>query len=389
MLIEKGYETLPSDKRWLASQRFPFWEAWDADKDFLIDICSKAKGLFTGADKPGGWTHEFMRAADKEHNKARSPAKSKEEKAALYQKAITYYGIAKFPIPDSSLRKDAYVRQLEMFNEVRDGLPYRLEKVRIPFGGKEIICNLYSPRLEDEITLPEAVLLTGGAEFYKDDLHPVARDIVNAGMVCLTIDMPGTGESMWKLSTRDSQYIYSQALKYLASLGNVDTGRIGIFGIGFGGYWALYSAAMHPEVKAAINVGGPVQAAFTSQNLKNLPSYLKKVMAFIQGYDHNDERDTEKALDSLNEFNLLKRIDLKGIAIPLLSINGSADPYVPIDDLFIIREEGGIGQDEWVFKEDGHCAPKHCREWMPRAVIWLANALGGKERIPAPDLSKL
>jgi hypothetical protein len=99
--------------------------------------------------------------------------------------------------------------------------------------------------------------------------------------------------------------------------------------------------------------------------------------------------DFEKALGILADFSLLKCVDLRRIDIPVLSVDGSSDAYVPIEDLFIIAEEGDVKQDEWVFQEDGHLAPHHFGEWMPRAVDWMANRICGPDRMPRPELYHL
>ncbi|MCD1295113.1 hypothetical protein CUJ83_08895 [Methanocella sp. CWC-04] len=387
MLIEKGTRPINPNLEWLVLERFPFWEAWGADARILQDVCSKVNSLMENSDAPGGWTSEFMKIGDKCYNKAYSPAKIDQEKISLFNKASTYYGIARFPFADTTLRKKAYSKQKLSLIESSHLFPYNFEVVSIPFEGRDIKGYFYSPSPQNEITLPEGVLLTGGAEILKEDIHNIADYIVrNSGMACLTIDMPGTGESSWRLS-EDSIDIYSKAIKYLAGRGGVDPNRIGIFGIGFGGYWAMMSAASFPEIKAAVNCGGPIHRAFEPDNLKNLPEYLKMTLAFIQGNDPDTE--VSIALKKLYDFSLFKHIETGRITCPILSINGSSDPYVPIDDLFIISSEGGIDQDEWVFKGDKHCAPQHYMEWMPRMVAWLANSLGGKERMSAPDLIKL
>jgi len=156
--------------------------------------------------------------------------------------------------------------------------------------------------------------------------------------------------------------------------------------IGFGGYWTIAAAATCPELKAAVNCGGPVHRTFSHESLKKLPGYYKLALSSAMGYD---PADFDKALGILGNFSLLKCVDMRRIDIPLLSINGSNDPVVPIEDLFIIAEEGGVKQDEWVFQEDGHCAPHRFYEWMPRAVDWMANHLGGRDRMPRPDIVQL
>lgn len=388
MLLEKGMESIRPDMQWLGLQRFPIWEASGANRKILIDTLSRTRGLFGDTDRKGGWTYEFMHVGDKCMDKAWSQAKSDREKESLYNSTAAYYNVARFPIMDTPLKKEVYSRQKLAIKESAEHAGINFWPVDIPFENTTIKGYYYSPRLENEIIRPESILLTGGAELYKEDLRYIPYKIVSAGVTCLAIDMPGTGDSELKLG-RDTEYAYAEAVKYLASRGDIDPNRIGIMGIGFGGYWALRTAAKCPEIKACVNCGSPVQVTFTRENLGNLPEYLKMVLAFIQGNDPYDNNAVERSLDSLTDYSILKQTDLRSVNGPVLSINGSDDPYVPIDDLFFIHEKGGIGQDEWVYREDGHCAPRSFTEWVPRAVDWLANKLGGPERIRRPDLAKL
>jgi esterase/lipase len=373
--------------QWLDIERFPLWEAWGADRRTLLETCSRIGSLLDDTDLLSGWTFEFMQDAMRMRDEARAPAPAN-MKGMLYRKASVYFGIATYPMINTPLKEEAYARQREMSAAGRQFLPYLVEDVRIPFMGKEIVGHFAKPRLSGEIVLPEAVLLTGGAQMAKEDLETVVSKIAECGMACLSIDMPGTGESAWKLSA-DADDVYLKAVKYLAARGDVDANRIGAFGIGLGGYWALLLAAIAPEVKAVVNVGGPVHASFGKEHVERYPDRLKKVLAHVQGYNPDKTDDVEKALDNMGQYSLVKRNRIRSIDCPVVSIDGRDDPYVPIDDLFAISSECGIKQDEWVYDGDTHCAPKHFNEWMPRAVIWMANRIGGPERIASPDLARL
>lgn len=375
------------DMRWLDVERFPLWEAWGADRKTLLETCSRIRDVFKDTDRKGGWTYEFMQDAMRIWNEARAPAPDN-IKGSLYRRAAVYFGIARYPMIDSPLKKEAYEKQKESLREGWRYFPYETQDVKIPFMGKDISGIFARPSLKNEIILPEAVLLTGGTQMAKEDLEQVIDQILQSGMACLAIDMPGTGDSAWKL-TIDADDVYLKAVKYLASRGDIDTNRIGAFGIGMGGYWALLTAAIAPEIKAVVNAGGPVHRAFEKDHLNGLPERIKKVLAHAQGYNPNKKEDITKSLEDLSGFSLLKRNRIKSIACPVVSINGNDDSYVPIDDLFLISEECGIKQDEWVYQGDGHCAPRSFKEWMPRAIVWMANRLGGRERIPRPDLVKL
>ncbi|OPY30111.1 MAG: fermentation/respiration switch protein [Methanocella sp. PtaU1.Bin125] len=382
MLSDKGVD---EELQWLEFEKFPIWEACGADRGRLREIASRSGGPLFEPDGRNGWATGFMREGDRLMDRARSPAIGDLEKADLYDQAALYYGIAKMPSAETPAKRQAYQRQRKALAEAGPRFPFTFRREEIPLGDRKIVGYYYEPGQPREITRPEAVLLTGGADVTKEDVHAVALQIVRDGMACLSVDMPGTGESEWKLRPPGTDNVYDKAIKYLAGRGD-DPGRIGMMGLGFGGYWAIASAATCPELKAAVNCGGPVHRTFSHESLKKLPGYYKLALSSAMGYD---PADFDKALGILGEFSLLKCVDLRRIDIPLLSVNGSNDPVVPIEDLFIIAEEGGVKQDEWVFQEDGHCAPHRFPEWMPRAVDWLANRLGGRDRMPRPDIVQL
>lgn len=371
---------------WLKRDKFPFWLYGGADGRLLDELATRSSGPVFDPDGEDGWASICLQLGDRCFDQARSPAKSDGEKANLYSKAALYYGIARFPAAETPLKQEAYTRQISALADGSKYFPFDFRREQIPYGDKEIIVNFYLPRPEKEITMPEAVLLTGGADCTKEDLHALAMQVVGAGMACMAADMPGTGESAWKLEPPGGNEVYSRIIKYLAGRGESDSSRVGMIGLDFGGYWTLAAASTCPEIKAAVNCGSPVHRTFSSDNLKKWPGYMKVPLAKAMGYDL---QDFNKALDVLEDFSLLKREDLRRISCPVLSINGSDDPYVPIEDLFMIAEEGGVKQEEWVYREDGHCAPGQCGIWIPRAINWIANKLGGPERIPRPDLAKL
>jgi esterase FrsA len=378
-------KVVEEELKWLTFEKFPIWEACGADKKVLRELAGLTSGPLFNPDGSNGWTNVFTGEGDRQMEKARSPARSQAEKEDLYGKAVLYYGIAKMPAIETPGKRDAYKYQQEILAEAAPNFSYDFRREEIPLGDKKIVGYYYEPRQSKEIIVPEAVLLTGGTDVTKEDMHFIASQIVRDGMACLSIDLPGTGESEWTLQPPGVNDVYARAIKYLAGRGD-DPNRIGMLGLGFGGYWSVASAATCPELKAAVNCGGPVHRTFSQENLKKLPGYYKLALSCAMGYDPGD---FDKALGALTDFSLLKSVDLRRINIPLLSINGSNDQVVPIEDLFILAEEGSIKQDEWVYQEDGHCAPHRFDEWMPRAVDWVANSIGGRDRIPRPDIARL
>lgn len=236
--------------QWLTDEKFPVWEACGADKKALREMAARTCGPLFNPDGSQGWACVFAAEGDRWMKKARSSVRSPAEKADLYGVAALYYGIAKMPSIETTMKREAYRRQRKALEEASTAFGYDFRREEIPLGNRKIVGYYYEPRQEKEIIRPEAVLLTGGADVTKEDMHPVASRIVLDGMACLSIDLPGTGESEWKLQPPGINGVYEKAIKHLAGRGD-SPGRAGMIGIGFGGYWSLAAAATCPELRAS------------------------------------------------------------------------------------------------------------------------------------------
>lgn len=216
MLADSGKDEL----QWLDFEKFPIWEACGADRKSLRDIAARSDGPLFEPDSRNGWANGFAREGDRFMEKARSASLKNTEKADLYDLAALYYGIAKMPSAETPGKRQAYQRQRKVLMEAAPYFSFTFRREEIPFGDRKIICYYYEPLQGKEITRPEAVLLTGGADVTKEDMHPVASRIVRDGMACLSIDMPGTGESDWRLQPPGMDDVYAKAIKYLAGRGD-------------------------------------------------------------------------------------------------------------------------------------------------------------------------
>lgn len=350
-------------------ERFGGWVAAGADEEELDAALGRIHDPLGSG--PGSWVYELSVAAAK-HELAASEAELAGNEAAAakeYSTAAVYYFVARFPFVSSPAKAEAYRKHIECYLKAAQSYDPPLEIVRIPFEDKEIVGYLRIPDVEK----PPVVVVTGGVDTWKSDVDRQVNAMLAEGLAAFAFDMPGTGESEWPLEP-DSDRVYSRVVEYLKTRPELDGENIGVYLQSFAGLYAVKLALVDPNVKAAVNIGGPVHLAYMPEYIKKVPDVMIKTIANAMGQDPNVSFEEMVAMAgpmSLGSQNLLTKPERQA---PLLSINGDEDPLVPIDDLYIISKSG-IEQEEWVYEGDGHCAPNNMEEHAPRAASWLKRHL--------------
>lgn len=131
------------------------------------------------------------------------------------------------------------------------------QRVEFPSGEETLVGQLFRP---DNATGPlPTVVAAGGWCYTKEIVMPhVARFVNEAGVQMLNFDYAGFGES----SGNRRQHLdpwqqiadYRNAITYVESRDDVDTDKIGVFGISYSGGHVLILAATDPRVKAVASV---------------------------------------------------------------------------------------------------------------------------------------
>jgi pimeloyl-ACP methyl ester carboxylesterase len=353
-------------------ERFDGWVAAGANEEELDAALRRIHDpLGTG---PGSWVYELSLPAAK-HERAAEDAEAAGDTAGAakeYGKAAVFYFIARFPFVSIPAKAEAYRKHIECYLRAAESFDPPIEIVRIPFEEKEIVGYLRVPRREK----PPVVVLTGGVDTWKSDVEQQVNAMLAEGMAVFAFDMPGTGESEWPLEP-DSDRVYSRALRYLKARADLDGENIGVYLQSFAGLFAVKLALVDPNVKAAVNIGGPIQLAFAPEHIRQVDDVMIATIAHAmrEELDVSFEELVARAEPmALGSQGLLRKPEKQAI---LLSINGAEDPLVPIDDLYIISKSG-IQQDEWVYADDGHCAHKNAKEHVPKAAAWLKRHLSSE-----------
>lgn len=331
MAATRSLEEIKNDIRSRIGHRAPFLYA---DPQEAEEALTRLKGV-----EPEPWAEAWSEIGARHEEKALTEEKagSLQRAKEAYLKAYTYYGIARHPFPNSPGKKEAYRKTREAYLAAARFFDPALERVAIPFHGKEIIGYL---RLPAKRPAP-LIMHWGGIDNWKEERHSFAETFLREGWACFVMDSPGTGECP-VLASPDAHEVYSAALDYLAGRAEIDSGRIAMVGASFGGYWAAKMAHVEPRrLRAAVNWGGGIHYFFQpewQEKSRNAPSYL---------FDLIEARANLFGLKSFEELvRVMPALSLKTQGwlerpcAPLLLVNGKEDKQVPIEDFYLLLETG-------------------------------------------------
>jgi dipeptidyl aminopeptidase/acylaminoacyl peptidase len=222
-------------------------------------------------------------------------------------------------------------------------------------GGCRLAADLYLPDgLGQGERRPGVVLCcgyTGVKNLYLDDM---ARRIAAGGFVALTFDYKGWGASdgaRLRLVPYGRVEDTQAALTFLSLRPEVDSNRLGLYGISYGGSTATFTAAIDPRVKAVVSVTGVGNGARWMRSVRRPWEYRELV--------ERATRDRERQVES-GESELVDRADVLQMDPRSAAISAKARADRPGAAMQVPLEmvhETIAFNPEWVV---GQIAPRAC-----------------------------
>jgi cephalosporin-C deacetylase-like acetyl esterase len=328
------------------------------------------------------WAAGFMGVADRYMNEAKSLEKTDPTKAnADYIRAWRLYSFGRWPIPASPGKQRSYERAIEAFLAHARFWDPPLEIVRIPFEGKEIIGYLRLPKNTNG-PLP-LVLAVNGLDSRKEDLSESFSAILPFGIGFLAVDGPGTGQNPIKVS-ENAERVLSRVLDYIATRPEIDKQRVAMHGVSWGAYWATKMAIVeHDRLRGASAQSPPTDKFFQKDFLMNSlignREYLfDQVPALMAIFDNVNTVD--EMAEVLPKMSLVKQGLLGKPMSPMLVLAGVLDTQVPIDDIYLLLNQGDTPKMAWINPAGGHLG-RQVKVWPdPRIfkdviIPWLVRTL--------------
>lgn len=288
-----------------------------------------------------------------------------------YADAARYFIVAHYPNPKTPLKKEAFEASLRTAARgmALGGIAFDPIEFSAPMGTLHVV---RSKPAGDGVKRP-AIIVSGGLDGYKEELAlllqgSLAGSGVSNGVVLVLVDMPGTGQNPRPLSVKGNEE-YSAIIDRLVSEPDIDASRIGFMGLSFGGYWAVRLPQVEPRIKAAVNFGGPMTKAFTLGNLGRLPDAFVQAAQQVMG--------VSGLLPMAGVSDALAKAVSDGLGSnvkPLLTINGTEDSVIPMEDT-LFPYTAGAPREFFLVPGDDHCAMGNLELVIGVAKSWLDREL--------------
>ena len=289
---------------------------------------------------------------------------------AHLSQAAVYYHFAKFLfVNDLDQMRAAHLRAVACLTDALPFLDPPGRRVEIPFEGSHLtgILRLPAPGA-GEAPYP-AMIMIPGLDSAKEELRSTEELFLERGIATFSVDGPGQGETEYELPIRGDWEVPGAAIiDYLRAEPSIDPGRIGVWGVSLGGYYAPRVASGDERVKACIALAGPYDFAGTWDNLPILTREAFRVRSFSP--------DLDTARDRAAELSMTGRAGM--VRCPLLAVMGKLDRLIPWRHAQRLVDEAG-GPAELLLLEKGNHG---CANLAPfhryRTADWAAQQLGAR-----------
>lgn len=299
---------------------------------------------------------------------ARNAATTSDASAA-YRRAWRLYYFAQWPVPASSGKQAAYAKGLDAYLKYTQSFDPPLEVVKIPFEGRQIVGYLRLPKnAQGPVPL---VLAISGLDSRKETVAESYAQILPHGVGFFAVDSPGTGEAPVKVSAT-AERMFGAILDYLHTRPQIDTARIVVSGVSFGGYWAAKLAITEKaRLLGAVAQSPPAHEFFSVKFLRegtlgNREYLFDLAPAFVNVFEGANNIDDLARL--MPGMSLLTQGLLDKPTAPMLLVTGAKDTQVPLSDLELLMRSGDTPKEAWVNPLGGHLG-RQAKGWTDPVIF--------------------
>jgi dipeptidyl aminopeptidase/acylaminoacyl peptidase len=283
----------------------------------------------------------------------------------LSRAAVTYHFAKYLFVQDMQQLRAAHAKAVTSLDLALPYLDPPGERVLIPYEGKQLVGTFRRPV---GVTRPPIVIMTMGLDSTKEELLTFELNFLERGMAILAFDGPGQGEAEYDLPIRyDYENVVGPVIDWLSARDDIDTKRIGIWGISLGGYYAPRAAAFEKRIKACVANCGPYDWAALWPKLPELTraAYIRR------SHSKTPEEARAKAV-------LLSLNGVAGkITCPLYVIAAGLDRICPPDDAKRLVSEATGPAELNVIVDGNHVAHNRFYKYRTQSADWMAKQLAG------------
>jgi 2,6-dihydroxypseudooxynicotine hydrolase len=315
------------------------------------------------------WTQDFMTFARRYESVAEEALSRgfKTTAAEGFLRTSLYYHFSQtVEFFDFVLKEKAIRGRVESYKKAAGLFQPPAERIELPFQGVRIPGYLWPPKNTSIDRRPGCVLIFGGLDSTKEEMHSFGEICHNRGLATFLLDGPGQGEVNSQMKARpDFDAATSAIIDYLQTRKEIDPERIGVVGRSAGGYYAARSAADDSRIKACVVWG----AFYDFSHWDTVPTPSTR-LGFMWASGKTN-------LDEAKEYS--KLFTMEGIAnkirCPIYILHGKQDTLVPLRHATLLASQVQ-GEKILDIEENGdHCAINMGNVVKPRMADWLTTKL--------------
>lgn len=322
-----------------------FWSRWfthGIESDYIRQNRMKLATL-------DGWISTLSnRAADLSNlatiNKQEKRTVEAEE---YYRLSGLYYNLLQwvFPEPDKS-KANWYKLCLMQFDKADNVSETQVTRPVLTLDGKK-----YSGRVNAPTSPSGVVIIINPIDSTKEELYTYEKDFVNSGLVVVSFDGAGQGETLISNNVKADFQSWSSLIEGVIDFAKQEFPNlpINIFGTSTGATWVL-EASKNPLVNKVVAV-----SPAPKHDVK-MPEYFK-------------ERMSNMLVDFNTPF-LPNLQDLEGVSNVLL-FHGEKDVMVENDEIIYIYNKIQEPKRLISYKDEGHCCDNKLQEVRQRSITWF------------------
>jgi dienelactone hydrolase len=237
------------------------------------------------------------------------------------------------------------------------------QRVEIPYQGGFLAGILRKPAAIDR---PPVVVMAMGLDSAKEEADCYEQPFLARRMATLSFDGPGQGEGEYDFAIRgDYEVAVAAVIDFIQTRPDLDSSRIGLWGVSLGGYYAPRVAAFEPRASACVALGGPFDWVAAWDGLPELTREAFRVRSHCATAE---EARRHAATLSLN--GIAHRI-----TCPIYIMNGRQDRLVPWQDAERLAREVKGPVKLHTIADGNHIATNRAYRWRPDSADWMAEQL--------------
>lgn len=317
------------------------------DMEYVLKRMDAIK-IMSGKEIKNVWLGEWYAKADKYHTMAEEAvALGNRISACAYSKLETqcHYACYMINMDDVEKKQSIYEKLMESYKNYLSYKKNSMEYVEIPTVNGIMPAYLHYPDNGEKGNYP-CVITYSGIGSCKEELEMLAEPLLQRGMAVLATDMPGTGSALFhhglKCNGQMLDPAFDAAFEFVSKRAEIDSSRIGNFGLCMGGGYAFRATVKHPEIKCCASL---FPLFLNIADMTSIPIWMKrgKWSNFQYGLDMTQENE--------NYLEGMKILEEGTISADFLMIYSEDDNWMTSEASMSLYEKA-LGKKEKIFVDE-------------------------------------